>query len=112
MIVCLGEALIDFVALESGVGVADASGFLKAPGGAPANVAVGLARLGAKSAFLGKVGDDPFGICLRDTLAHSGVDVSGLRMDTTARTGLAFVSLQADGERDFCFFRNPSADML
>ena len=61
-IVCFGELLIDFVALESGVSVGEASGFVKAPGGAPANVAVAVARLGLPSAFLGQVGDDPFGL--------------------------------------------------
>jgi fructokinase len=111
-VVSLGEALIDFVALEAGVGVGQATGFLKAPGGAPANVAAGVARLGKPAAFLGKVGDDPFGLFLRDTLQSAGVDTGGLRMDAKARTGLAFVSLTASGERDFCFFRNPSADML
>jgi len=111
-IVCLGEALIDFVALETGVSVAEASGFLKAPGGAPANVAVGAARLGLRAAFLGKVGDDPFGHCLRDTLATNGVDTRGMRFSSSARTALAFVSLQSNGERDFSFYRNPAADAL
>jgi len=111
-VVCLGEALIDMVSLESGVGVAESPGFLKAPGGAPANVAAAVAKLGGSSAFLGKVGDDPFGHFLRDTFSQAGVNVSGMRFDPYARTGLAFVSLQQNGERDFCFFRNPSADML
>lgn len=110
-IVCLGEALIDFVAAESGVGVGEASSFLRAPGGAPANVAVGVARLGRSSAFLGKVGDDPFGRFLEQTFAAAGVDTGGMIFDPDHRTGLAFVSLEANGERDFCFFRNPSADM-
>ncbi len=110
-VVCLGEALIDFVAAESGVGVGEASGFLRAPGGAPANVAVGVARLGHTSAFLGKVGDDPFGRFLERTFAGAGVDTSGMVFDPRHRTGLAFVSLAENGERDFCFFRNPSADM-
>ena len=110
-IVCLGEALIDFVAAESGVSVGEASSFLRAPGGAPANVAVGVARLGRSSAFLGKVGDDPFGRFLESTFAAAGVDVGGMVFDPVHRTGLAFVSLEANGERDFCFFRNPSADM-
>ncbi len=110
-VVCLGEALIDFVAAESGVGVGEASGFLRAPGGAPANVAVGVARLGRSSAFLGKVGDDPFGRFLEQTFAGAGVDTGGMVFDPRHRTGLAFVSLGAGGERDFCFFRNPSADM-
>src|SRR5438874_596046 len=84
-VLCLGEALIDFVALESGVGVADASGFLKAPGGAPANVAVGVARLGKWSAFMGKVGDDPFGRLLEQTLQGNGVVTTAMRFDKEAR---------------------------
>ena len=111
-IVCMGEVLIDFVALESGVTVGEASGFVKAPGGAPANVCVAAARLGMQAAFLGQVGDDPFGHHLADVLAAEGIDVRGLRFSSVARTMLAFVSLRADGERSFSFYRNPSADML
>lgn len=111
-VVCLGELLIDFVALEHGVSVGEASGFKKAPGGAPANVAVAVSRLGHPSAFLGQVGDDPFGHYLADVLTADKVDVSGLRYSPEARTALAFVSLRADGERSFMFYRNPSADML
>ncbi|HEU4754675.1 MAG TPA: carbohydrate kinase, partial [Armatimonadota bacterium] len=81
-------------------------------GGAVANVAVGLARLGVEAAFLGKVGEDPFGHFLERTLSAAGVDTRFLVFDPEHRTGLAFVSLPADGERDFVFFRNPSADML
>ncbi|MBW4437414.1 MAG: hypothetical protein KME04_09790 [Pleurocapsa minor GSE-CHR-MK-17-07R] len=111
-IVSFGELLIDFVALESGVTVGEASGFVKAPGGAPANVAVAAARLGHPSAFLGAVGDDPFGHYLEGVLAETGVDTRGLRFSSAARTALAFVSLGKDGERSFSFYRNPSADML
>ncbi len=111
-IACFGELLIDFVALESGVTVGEASGFQKAPGGAPANVAVAAVRLGAESAFLGQVGDDPFGHYLADVLRTDGVDTRGLKFSPAARTALAFVSLRADGERSFVFYRNPSADML
>jgi fructokinase len=93
------------------VSVGESLGFLKAPGGAPANVAAGVAKLGRSSAFLGKVGDDPFGRYLSDAFAAAGVDTGGMVFSTTERTGLAFVSLAANGERDFCFFRNPSADM-
>ena len=75
-VVSLGELLIDFVALESGVTVGEASGFIKAPGGAPANVVVALARLGHASAFLTQVGDDPFGHHLAQVLADEGVDVA------------------------------------
>lgn len=110
-VACLGEALIDFVALESGVSVSAASGFVKAPGGAPLNVAAGVAKLGVSSAYFSKVGNDPFGHYIEETLSGVGVDTSGLVFDAKHRTGLAFVSLKGDGERDFCFFRNPSADM-
>jgi fructokinase len=110
--ICLGELLIDFVPTVTGTSLIDAPAFRKAPGGAPANVAVGLARLGVPSAFMGKVGDDPFGHFLANTLAEAGVDTAPLRFSSEARTALAFVSLRADGEREFMFYRHPSADML
>lgn len=110
--VCLGELLIDFVPTITGTSLVDAPAFKKAPGGAPANVAVGLSRLGASAAFMGKVGDDAFGHFLADTLAADGVDVGPLLFTDKARTALAFVSLRADGEREFMFYRHPSADML
>ncbi len=111
-VVCVGDLLIDFVPTATGTGLADAPAFVKAPGGAAANVAVGLARLGVRSAFVGMVGDDPFGHFLADTLSGAGVDVGPLRFTTKARTALAFVSLRADGEREFMFYRHPSADMM
>lgn len=111
-VVCFGDLLIDFVPTVTGTGLADAPAFVKAPGGAAANVAVGLARLGVPSAFMGKVGDDPFGHFLAATLQGEGVDVTPLRFEPRARTALAFVSLRADGEREFLFYRHPSADML
>ena len=111
-VVCLGELLIDFVANESGVTVGEASGFEKKPGGAPANVAVAVRKLGHDSTFLTQVGDDPFGHYLAGVLKDEGVDTSGISYSQTARTALAFVSLAADGERDFMFYRHPSADML
>ncbi|KAI9182267.1 hypothetical protein LWI28_023728 [Acer negundo] len=112
LVVCFGEMLIDLVPMESGVSLAEASGFKKAAGGAPANVAVGISRLGGSAAFIGKVGDDEFGHMLADILKQNNVDNSGMRFDSQARTALAFVTLRADGEREFMFFRNPSADML
>ena len=94
-VVCMGELLIDFVPTVTGTGLVDAPAFQKAPGGAPANVAVGLARLGVSSAFMGKVGDDPFGHFLADTLAGAGVDVGAAALRRRgARTALAFVSLR------------------
>lgn len=111
-VVCMGELLIDFVAMETGVTVGEASGFVKAAGGAPANVAVAVQRLGLSSAFIGQVGRDPFGDYLTETLRGLGVDVSGLKSTDKANTALAFVALGEDGERTFSFYRNPSADML
>ncbi len=110
--IALGELLIDFVPTVSGVTLIEAPAFKKAPGGAPANVACGLAKLGVSAGFLGKVGDDAFGHFLAQTLVEAGVDISGLRFSSEARTALAFVSLRADGEREFMFYRHPSADML
>lgn len=111
-VVSCGELLIDFVALEHGVSVGEASGFHKAPGGAPANVAVAVSRLGHESAFLGQVGDDPFGHYLAEVLEAEGVNTDGLLYSSEARTALAFVSLTEAGERSFVFYRHPSADML
>ncbi len=111
-IITHGEMLIDFVSTVNGVPLIEAPSFLKAPGGAPANVAVGLARLGVPAGFIGQVGDDAFGHFLEQTLRENHVDVSTLRFSREAHTMLAFVSLRADGERDFMFYRHPSADML
>ncbi|KAH9727564.1 putative fructokinase-4 [Citrus sinensis] len=112
LIVSFGEMLIDFVPTVSGVSLAEAPGFLKAPGGAPANVAVAVARLGGKAAFVGKLGEDEFGRMLAGILEENGVSADGINFDQGARTALAFVTLRADGEREFMFYRNPSADML
>ncbi|RDY12688.1 Fructokinase-2 [Mucuna pruriens] len=112
LIVSFGEMLIDFVPTVSGVSLAEAPGFLKAPGGAPANVAIAVARLGGKAAFVGKLGDDEFGNMLAGILKENDVRSDGINFDKGARTALAFVTLRADGEREFMFYRNPSADML
>ena len=112
LIVSFGEMLIDFVPTVSGVSLAEAPGFLKAPGGAPANVAIAVSRLGGKASFVGKLGDDEFGHMLADILKQNGVSGDGILFDQGARTALAFVTLRADGEREFMFYGNPSADML
>ncbi|RWW12326.1 hypothetical protein GW17_00024016 [Ensete ventricosum] len=112
LVVSFGEMLIDFVPTEAGVSLAEASAFLKAPGGAPANVAIAVARLGGRAAFVSKLGDDEFGHMLAAILREKGVSDAGVVFDAGARTALAFVTLLADGEREFMFYRNPSADML
>lgn len=104
----LGEALIDFT--EYGAAPGGGRLFEQNPGGAPANVACAVSRLGGRAAFLGKVGDDMHGRFLRDTLAGEGVDVSGMVLDENVFTTLAFVALSDTGERSFSFARKPGAD--
>lgn len=111
-VVSFGELLIDFVALERDTSVGYAHQFEKAAGGAPANVAVGLAKLGIPTAFMTQVGNDPFGHFLTETVAQHGIDTSGVVFTDEANTALAFVAIEASGERSFAFYRNPSADML
>ena len=108
LVVCLGEALIDFV--SAGPGEASLPVFEQNPGGAVANVARNLARLGTASAFVGAVGDDSFGTFLRRFMAADGVDVSAMATVAGVSTSLAFVHLAPDGERSFSFVRSPGAD--
>ncbi|MFB3879945.1 MAG: carbohydrate kinase [Armatimonadota bacterium] len=110
--IALGELLIDFVSIEKDVSLAELPSFAGAAGGAPANVAVGLSRLGIGAGFIGKVGRDPFGEFLRRTLDREGVDTTFLRLSEGARTTLAFVATRSDGQKDICFYRNPGADIL
>ena len=85
--------------------------FAANPGGAPANLAVAASRLGASTAFIGKVGTDSFGTFLRNTLLENKVDVSGMVVDQENRTTLAVVAVDGSGERTFSFYRDPSADV-
>jgi sugar/nucleoside kinase (ribokinase family) len=111
-IVTIGEGLCEFLSGETGVQLSRAITFEKGVAGAAAGVAAALARLGIDSGIVTRVGDDPFGHFLADTLASEGVDVSELGFERRARTGLVFVSLNAGGERVSVLFRHPSADML
>ena len=86
--------------------------YLKCPGGAPANVAVGVARLGGESAFIGRVGADPFGRFMADTLVAEGVDIRHLTQDPAHRTSTVLVELDEEGERSFTFMVRPSADQF
>ncbi|WP_236307505.1 aminoimidazole riboside kinase [Enterobacter bugandensis] len=101
----LGDAVVDL--LPDGEGK-----LLQCPGGAPANVAVGIARLGGKSAFIGRVGDDPFGRFMAKTLADERVDVKHMRLDPAHRTSTVVVDLDEHGERSFTFMVRPSADLF
>ena len=107
-IMTLGEVLIDMT--QSGTDPLGNGEFTAYPGGAPANVAVAAARLGAKTGFIGKVGDDAFGRSLAATLKEQGVDVTGLYSCSDVPTTMALVSVDGNGERDFAFYRNPGAD--
>ncbi len=107
-LVSIGEVLIDMT--ETGEIESGSALFAANPGGAPANVAVVAARLGAKSAFIGRTGQDPLGDGLRNVLEANGVDISGMSVDPTAPTTLALVSLDEKGERNFTFLRSPGAD--
>jgi fructokinase len=104
-VLCLGEALIDFIPLDQ-----QNLTYQKAPGGAPANVAVGIAKLGGASTFLGKVGNDVLGHFLKETLQNYGVNTEAVLTTDEARTGLVFVTLEPSGERHFSFYIHPSAD--
>ena len=107
-ITALGEILIDLTQTqpdEKGIPL-----FAANPGGVPANLAVAASRLGAKTAFIGKIGKDAFGDFLRKTLQENHVDTAGLSVDEKEHTTLAVVSLDSKGERSFCFYRDPGAD--
>lgn len=109
--VCVvGELLIDFT--MSGKNSQGMRLFAQNAGGAVANVVASMGKLGAKCAFLGKVGSDMHGRFLRDTLAAHGVDVSGLILSDEYFTTLAFVNVREDGEREFSFARRHGADKM
>ena len=108
-VTALGELLIDFT--ENGVSE-NGNPLLEAnPGGAPCNVLAMLNKLGRKTAFIGKVGNDNFGRFLADTVKKSGTDITNLVYNDTVPTTLAFVHTLAEGEREFSFYRQPGADM-
>lgn len=109
-VVALGELLIDFT--PAGISEGGNVLFEQNPGGAPANVVACLAKLGRRTGFIGKVGDDDFGRFLRQVLIDRGISAKGLLLDAEEQTTLAFVHLQSDGERSFSFYRQPGADTM
>lgn len=109
-VTALGELLIDFT--ENGKSNQGNPLFEANPGGAPCNVLAMLAKLGHKTAFIGKVGNDFFGEQLRTAITEVGIDSSYLRTDDVVHTTLAMVHTYPDGDRDFSFYRNPGADMM
>ena len=109
-VVALGELLVDFT--RNGLSDQGNPLFEANPGGAPANVLAMLQKLGKKTAFIGKVGQDMFGDLLEDAICSVGIDASGLKRDLSAGTTLAFVHTKEGGDREFSFYRNPGADMM
>lgn len=108
-VVALGELLIDFT--ENGLSE-QGNPLLEAnPGGAPCNVLSMLQKLGDKTAFIGKVGNDGFGHLLTKAVQEQGIDTTGLVYDNDVHTTLALVLKKENGDRDFAFYRNPGADM-
>lgn len=108
----IGEALIDFIPSVTDSDLKDVPSFRRVMGGAPANVAMTVSKLGGKSHFISKLGQDAFGDHITEQLETYGVDTRYVFKTAEANTGLAFVSLKKDGQRDFSFYRKPSADML
>lgn len=109
-VVALGELLIDFIQnsnSQNGNPLFEAN-----PGGAPCNVLAMLQKLGYRTAFIGKVGNDVFGKMLGETLSKVGIVSSGLRYDKNIPTTLAIVHNKPDGDREFSFYRNPGADLM
>ncbi len=108
----IGEALIDFIPQQTGVGIADVEEFAPKVGGAPANVCGAYTKLGGTSAMITQLGADPFGDKIENELKSFGIDTSLIKRTDTANTSLAFVALKEDGNREFSFYRKPGADML
>ena len=108
-VVSLGEFIIDFTPYSN---PENKIVFEQKPGGAPCNLAAGVAKLGKKAAFIGKVGKDMFGDVCIETLEQAGIDTKGVVMTDACNTTLAFVKLLPSGDRRFSFYRNPGADMM
>ena len=108
----IGEALIDFIPDTKGKRLKDVTSFRKVAGGAPANVAAAVCRLGGKAKMITQLGADAFGDYLMETMDACGIDTSDVTRTTQGDTALAFVSLTEDGNRDFKFYRRTSADLM
>lgn len=111
-VAAIGELLIDFVPQQKGCALREVTHFERVAGGAPANVVTAVSRLGGSGVMISQVGEDAFGEHIIDVLRTNGVDTHFVFKTNRANTGLAFVSLDATGNREFSFFRNPSADLF
>ncbi|MBN6203961.1 carbohydrate kinase [Staphylococcus saprophyticus] len=111
-LLAIGEALIDFIPNTTDSKLKDVEGFSRQVGGAPCNVACTTTKLGGQAEMITQLGEDAFGDLIVETLEDLGVGTQYLKRSSEANTALAFVSLTKEGERDFSFYRKPSADML
>lgn len=110
-VICIGELLIDFICTDTNHLLDKGVNFIKKAGGAPANVAAAISKLGGQAEFIGKVGNDPFGAFLKQVLEDANVGTKGVILDQAHPTTLAFVSLTDDGERDFVFNRGADGQL-
>ncbi len=108
----IGEALIDFIPSEKGCDFDEVTAFYPKVGGAPANVLGAFSKLGGKTQLITQLGNDSFGNKIFSELSKFNIGLENVKFTDEANTALAFVSLRADGNRTFSFYRNPSADML
>ncbi|AYX90293.1 carbohydrate kinase family protein [Staphylococcus cohnii] len=111
-LLAIGEALIDFIPNQKDSKLKDVEGFTRQVGGAPCNVACTTTKLGGQAEMITQLGNDAFGDLIVETISNIGVHTNYIRRTDEANTALAFVSLTKEGERDFSFYRKPSADML
>ncbi|MFT8322803.1 MAG: carbohydrate kinase [Bacillus sp. (in: firmicutes)] len=109
---CIGEALIDFIPVQKEKSLKEVTSFERVAGGAPMNVAIAIAKYGGDSVMLTKLANDSFGDYLVDVLQENAVDTSYIIRSEEGETGLAFVSVDQSGERDFSFYRKHAADLL
>ena len=110
-VLCAGEALIDFVSNNPGESLKNTEGFIRKAGGAPANVAAAISKLGAEAYFCGTVGNDFFGDFLEETFKNNNINTEMMIKLDNRNTTLAFVSLKKDGDRDFRFMRGADAEL-
>lgn len=111
-LIAIGEAVIDFIPLQTGCKLSEVSEFHPTTGGAPGNVCVAFSRLNGEAELITQLGLDAFGDKIVKELNGYGVDTSHVLRTDSANTSLAFVSLEKDGSREFSFYRKPGADML
>jgi len=111
-LLAIGEALIDMMPENAGCGIADVEAFKPAVGGAPANVCGAFVKLGGNAEMITQLGEDPFGDKIVREFQTHGIGCQYVKRTTEANTALAFVALEENGNREFSFYRKPSADML